>query len=336
MAAINKTEFKVLELNGKNYQTWALDCEFHLKVMQLTSTIARPGAGVPAPLLHEKAKVCIFLRHHIHPDLKMEYLEVRDPLVLWLKLQERFGKRDWAQLRFVDFKTVELRFCGQVVTELEMIEKTLETFHPTNMQQYRNNKYIKYCDLINNELLMKNFNMRPAGTQAQPEAHASFRNNKGKGPCRNKGQKYHGQQGSKGGKFKKYMNGGQKHNGNGKNKSLKGSKGDANGAKHSNVGCFRCGSQKHWSRTCTAEPHFIKLYQEWKKRQNPEAHFIQAFVDAQTGLHFPEPPDPPKNLESAAMDVDPISNSDATTTGGDAHVGDEDYDLDDEDLLDVE
>ncbi|RCV20924.1 hypothetical protein SETIT_4G097100v2 [Setaria italica] len=279
--------------------------------MQLTSTIARPAAGVPAPPLHEKAKACIFLRHHIHPDLKMEYLEVRDPLVLWLKLQERFGN---------------FRFCGQVVTELEMIEKTLETFHPTNMvlhQQYRNNKYVKYCDLINmllaaeaqNELLMKNFNMR-----------------------------------SKGGKFKKHMNGGQKHNGNCKSKSLKGFKGDANGARHSNVGCFRCGSQKHWSRTCTAEPHLIELYQEWKKRQNPEAHFIQASVDDLTGLHFPEPSDPSKNLESAAMHpsdpsknlestamhVDPISNSDATAAGGDTHVGDEDYDLDDEDLLDVE
>jgi hypothetical protein len=50
------------------------------------------------------------------------------------------ARRDWAQLRFLDFKTVEayntmihrivaqLRFCGQVVTELEMIEKTLETY----------------------------------------------------------------------------------------------------------------------------------------------------------------------------------------------------------------
>jgi hypothetical protein len=66
--------------------------------------------------------------------------------------------------------------------------------------QYRNNKYIKYCDLINgllapetqNELLMKNFNMCTSGTQVQPEAHASFHNSKGKDPFRNKGQK-HGQ-----------------------------------------------------------------------------------------------------------------------------------------------
>uniref|UniRef100_K3Y364 Uncharacterized protein n=1 Tax=Setaria italica TaxID=4555 RepID=K3Y364_SETIT len=205
--------------------------------MQLTSTIARPAAGVPAPPLHEKAKACIFLRHHIHPDLKMEYLEVRDPLVLWLKLQERFGN---------------FRFCGQVVTELEMIEKTLETFHPTNMvlhQQYRNNKYVKYCDLINmllaaeaqNELLMKNFNM--------------------------------------------------------------------------------------------PMPPLQVVTPMWVMRRHTSSRHD---VDDLTGLHFPEPSDPSKNLESTAMHVDPISNSDATAAGGDTHVGDEDYDLDDEDLLDVE
>jgi hypothetical protein len=127
-----------------------------------------------------------------------------------------------------------------------MIEKTLETFHPSNMvlqQQYRNNKYMKYCDLVNvllaaevqNELLTKNFNMCPTGTQAQPEAHASFHNSKGKVPFRNKRQK-HGQQGRKGGKFKKHMNEGHQHNGNGKGKSPKGPKGNANGGKHSNVG----------------------------------------------------------------------------------------------------
>jgi hypothetical protein len=73
--------YKVLELDGKNYQTWALGCEFHLEAMQLTSTLARPAAGVPAPPLHEKSIACIFLRCHIHPDLKMKYLE--GCLTLW-------------------------------------------------------------------------------------------------------------------------------------------------------------------------------------------------------------------------------------------------------------
>ncbi|CAD6203613.1 unnamed protein product [Miscanthus lutarioriparius] len=271
MASINKTEFKVLELNGKNYQTWALDCEFHLQAMQLTPMIARPAAGVPAPPPHDKAKACI------------------------------------------------LRFCDQVVTELDMIEKTLETFHPTNMvlqQQYRNNKYMKYCDLINvllaveaqNELLMKNFHMRPVGTQAHPEAHASFRNSneakKERGKFKNRGQKSN-------------CNGkGQKFNGNGKGRSLKGSK------------------DEHWSRTCTTDPHLIELYQEWKKRQNPEVHFVQASVVVVTGLHLLKPSEPTEKLESATMDVDHNATGDRTAEKGDAYTGDDDFDLDNEDLLD--
>ena len=42
MASINKTEFKVLELNGKNYQTWALDCEFHLQARLPRSPSLQP------------------------------------------------------------------------------------------------------------------------------------------------------------------------------------------------------------------------------------------------------------------------------------------------------
>jgi hypothetical protein len=132
---------------------------------------------------------------------------VKDPLVLWTKLWERFGvqkhvmlpraQQEWATLRFLDFKTVEayntaihrivaqLRFCGQIVKDLEMSEKTLQTFHPSNMvlqQQYQNNKYTKYCELVNillgaeaqNELLMQNYQKRPVGVAAVPEAHANF------------------------------------------------------------------------------------------------------------------------------------------------------------------
>ena len=176
--------------------------------MQLTHTITPRADAAPAVPEHEIAKASIFLRHNIHKDLKQEYLEVCDSLTLWQALEERFGKqktvvlpqarRDyWGQLRFLDFKSVQaynsalhrivvqLRFCGQRVTDAEMIEKTLETFHPSNMvlqQQYRNNRYRKYSELINvllaaetqNELLMKNFNMRPVGSNALPEAHASF------------------------------------------------------------------------------------------------------------------------------------------------------------------
>uniref|UniRef100_A0A0A9EUL1 Retrotransposon gag domain-containing protein n=1 Tax=Arundo donax TaxID=35708 RepID=A0A0A9EUL1_ARUDO len=141
--------------------------------MQLSHTIAPHAVGAAEIPPHEVAKASIFMRLHIHPDLKMEYLEVHDSLALWSTLQECFGKqkaiilpqarRDWGQLRFLDYKIVgeyntafhrivsQLRLYGQRVTESKMIDKTLETFHPPNMvlqQRCRNNKYKKYSKLI--------------------------------------------------------------------------------------------------------------------------------------------------------------------------------------------
>ena len=82
MSDIIKRQVPVLALNGKNYQTWALDCELHLQGMQLSHTItARPNDDA-APPPHEQAQSTIFLGHHIHNDLKQEYLEVKDPLTI--------------------------------------------------------------------------------------------------------------------------------------------------------------------------------------------------------------------------------------------------------------
>jgi hypothetical protein len=43
-----------------------------------------------------------------------------------------------------------MRLCGQKITDADMIEKTLSTFHPGNIvlqQQYKNSKYQKYSEL---------------------------------------------------------------------------------------------------------------------------------------------------------------------------------------------
>ncbi|CAD6268973.1 unnamed protein product [Miscanthus lutarioriparius] len=198
MGEVTKRQFDYLMLNGKNYQTWVVDCRFHLAAMQLTHTITPRAEGAPAIPKHEIAKASIFLRHHIHKDLKQEYLE---------------------------------------------------------------------------------------------------------------------------------SNKGQKPNSQGKGKAQKG---DAGGSEHPNKGCFRCGSMNHWSRSCRTEPHLVQMYQEWKKRENPEAHFIQARVDAVTGEHTVVLPQPVEKPEGGnAMDVDPTN-----TSGGNIQDDDDDYNLDEEDTLD--
>ena len=206
-----------------------------------------------------------------------------------------------------------------------MIEKTLETFYPSNMvlqQQYRNNRYKKYSELINVLLAAVII-----GSNALPEAHASFHK---KNKTFYKKGMHSKKQGHNEGKFKKQFNRGQKPRGQGKGKAQNGQKGDGNMSEHPNKGCFRCGSMNHWSRQCRTEPHLIQMYQDWKKRQNAEAHFVQAPVDVVTGEHVAVLPQSIQKIDdtSAAMDVDPTDATPATQDG------DDDYNLDEEDTLD--
>jgi hypothetical protein len=114
-----------------------------------------------------------------------------DPLALWNSLMERYdqqravilleAEREWSLIRFHDFKSAavynsavhkvnsKLRFCDKQVSDSDLIEKTLCTFHPSMrilQQQYHQQKYTKYSELIytllqaekHDELLMKNHN----------------------------------------------------------------------------------------------------------------------------------------------------------------------------------
>jgi hypothetical protein len=189
-----------------------------------------------------------------------------------------------------------------------MIEKTLQTFHPSNMvlqQQYRNNKYMKYCELVNillgaeaqNELLMQNYQKRPVALRPYQKHMQTSRLRGREAPL---------EEGVVGaaiisGRQRELLRSSHRMaaavaatmvvaEAEAKAKATP-SRGDASASKHAGEGCFRCGSQQHWSRTCTTEKYLIDIYQEWKKHQNSEAHFIQAPVDATSGEHLelPEP-----------------------------------------------
>ncbi|XP_056690231.1 uncharacterized protein [Spinacia oleracea] len=108
------------------------------------------------------SKIMIFLCHHLHEGLKIEYLTVKDPQVFRSNLKERYGHQktvilpkaryDWLHLRLQDFKseseynsamfriTSQLKLCGEKITDAEMLEKTYSTFHANNIvlqTQYR-------------------------------------------------------------------------------------------------------------------------------------------------------------------------------------------------------
>ncbi|XP_023741513.1 uncharacterized protein LOC111889600 [Lactuca sativa] len=133
-------------------------------------------------------------------------MDIIDPSILWNLLKEIFdhqktfilpSTRDqWRTLRFHDFKKVneynstlfriclQLKYCGQEVTDEDMLEKTYSTCHAANitlMQQHRMQKFTIYSELNacllvleqNNDLLMKNHESRPIGSLALPEANAS-------------------------------------------------------------------------------------------------------------------------------------------------------------------
>ncbi|CAH9068885.1 unnamed protein product [Cuscuta epithymum] len=208
MADQPRPEFDILDSEGLEYHRWVSDVETTFVTKDYSTTLLDPeNCKDNAPSKKMKAAALMFLRRHIDPSLRWEYLQLKTPKELWDALQGRFGNIhdtllpeltvQWNEIRLVDYKKVNdfnkdmlrlkarLNFCQKIITEGEMIEKTLSTF-PTSAlilaNQYRleyNNKRITtYNQLIvqlqvaerHNEVLL-NYNARPIGTKKIPEAH---------------------------------------------------------------------------------------------------------------------------------------------------------------------
>ena len=86
MSNLTKLEFATLDILGKDYLSWILDVEIHLEAMALVETIKDDNEESP----QNRAKAMIFIRHHLHEELKTEFLTEKDPLSLWKKLKERY------------------------------------------------------------------------------------------------------------------------------------------------------------------------------------------------------------------------------------------------------
>ncbi|KAL6592452.1 hypothetical protein ACP70R_049505 [Stipagrostis hirtigluma subsp. patula] len=228
----------------------------------------------------EQAMALHIIRHHLSTTLKNEYMTERNPKVLWNLLHERFEKieivllprvkREWANLRFQEFKTVEdyntalygittrMKLCGLKLEDKDLIEKTLSTFHPKLTyisRQYKKDNYKKYVDLSNamqqdqgeDETIMQNQLSRPTGTVATPEENATSLKNKkdikGKGS-----QKDSNGMAPKANNFKK-------------KKEWKSKKKTPQGPKYGEQDqeCYKCGMRGHWSRICKTPKHIVEM-----------------------------------------------------------------------------
>ena len=79
MSKISSLSFIALDISGKNYLSWILDAGINLEAGNLRETINEGNQRS----LQDRAKTLIFLRCHLHEDLQIDYLTVRDPLILW-------------------------------------------------------------------------------------------------------------------------------------------------------------------------------------------------------------------------------------------------------------
>ncbi|KAD7477871.1 hypothetical protein E3N88_01007 [Mikania micrantha] len=268
MSNLSKLEFASLDISGNNYLPWTLDAKIHLTAKNLGET----NKDKNQTSLQEKSQAMIFLRHHLHEDLKREYLTD----------YKSVSEYNSALFRI----TSELKLCGEPITDADMLEKTFSTFHASNMilsQQYRERQFTKYSELIscllvaeqNNKLLLQNHQSRPVGSRPFPKAnvasyHSSRGRGRGRGPSRGRGRGW-----SYSWKRESHN---YKHDGgseSSRHNSERPSRGRASGTQN-NI-CFKCGMSNHWSRTCRTPKHLVEAYQRMikDKGKNVETNLLK-------------------------------------------------------------
>jgi hypothetical protein len=105
MSNLTKLKFTALNIYENNFLSWILDVEIHLEAMNLRETIKEENNA----FLHDHTKAMIFIRHHFYKGLKIEYLKIKDLLVLWQNLKERYDHKKFIILSQARYDWLHLR-----------------------------------------------------------------------------------------------------------------------------------------------------------------------------------------------------------------------------------
>jgi len=242
--------------------------------------------------------VCMLLRH-LHKDLKFNYLEERNPAVIWTSLKLRFDtdrkqamlpllNDEWNKLCFYNFKTVneyatklysiasELSWCGRKMGEAEKVEKTLTTFAPAERilcAQYRRMNHDTFDKLVatllldekHGVLLQRNHDERRLpNPPSQPKPEVNYGDggrNRGNGGDKPK----HFRRGKKAwkGRGSSSSSSTSKHRFRGRNPRQNERIGSNRQGERSGS-CHKCGDPSHWAHKCNASEFHCKRFQDSK------------------------------------------------------------------------
>ena len=88
MSNLTKLDIAALDITGKNYLLWVNLAETQLKaknvwkVVTEEANVSELDQEAKNQLEEKQAKALAFLHSHIHEDLQMEYITVKDSFVL--------------------------------------------------------------------------------------------------------------------------------------------------------------------------------------------------------------------------------------------------------------
>jgi hypothetical protein len=109
-------KFEELALDGHNYPTWAMNVKISLAFRGMYEAIIPPADRQQELSPTYQYNALYIIRHHIHPNLKLEYVLEEEPSILLAALQNHYEQQkvvilteanhNWVHLHLQDYKSI--------------------------------------------------------------------------------------------------------------------------------------------------------------------------------------------------------------------------------------